>query len=107
MRKDFILLIVILSLAITGFLVTVYYSNYEIDTTTWLEKDKGDGPWKLQSGNRDEEEALEEAMKNAYKDDVIIIKETPSAHEVIFSTEKGLQQNTRFHQSERMPEVKY
>lgn len=104
MRKDLQIVLSILAIIVVGLLVTYYYSKNQVQTTVWIDKKGGDGPYKLRTGDRD----LEEKKLKSYDDDNNIkFKEHPSEHEVIFSTAKGLQQDAKFHKSENVPEAKY
>lgn len=104
MRKDLQIVLLIFATIVAVLLVTYYYSKNQVQTTVWIDKKGGDGPYKLRTGDRD----LEEEKLKSYDDSKNIkFKAHPSDHEVIFSTAKGLQQDAKFHQSENVPEAKY
>jgi len=104
MSKDVIILLSILVFIVIGILGAYYFSRIDIKTTVWVDKQNGGGPYQLRTGSREEEEKL---MEKHYDDEIIRFKEKPSEHEVIFTTAKGLLKNEEFHQSDRVPEVKY
>ena len=108
MKKELQIVLSVLAVIIFIVLGTYYSSNQQMTTTIWQEKDSGEGPWKMQTGSREEEEQKQKEMLNSYEDSKNIkFKEHPSDHEVIFTKSKGTDQEEKFHQTDKVPEVKY
>lgn len=105
MKKDFLILIAIVGVVILVLLAFFGLNNQnKFKQTVWIEKENGEGPWKLKSGSRSREESSQASGKG-YDD--IVIKKTTSSHRVIFSTSSSEVQEMFFYQDEKIPEVNY
>ena len=74
--------------------------------TRWVEKDSGDGPWKMATGSRTEEEEAEQLDKDLQLDGPFIILKTTSDVSVRFTTPTSAA-GQEMNRSEVIPRVDY
>ena len=115
MKRDMMVLIAVL----LGVLFFIFFSfglgSKKYTKTVWIEKQSGDGPYKMNSGSRSAEEgginiddkdpALPFAKKK--KSLELHINKTTSEYEVRLSSEKGALDDIIFNESESIPSVSY
>lgn len=105
LKGDLKLLLIVFGVMALILTVTIVLAQPAKVKSMWIEKEKGSGPWTIESGSRSEEEqqaALEESLK---LDGPFIILRTTSEVSVKFSTSSGEQRS--MNQSENIPNVAY
>lgn len=106
MKRDLKVLILVL-LAMGCLLATaIFLARTPQVKTRWVEKNSGDGPWKMATGSRSEEEKAEQSEKDLQLDGPFIILKTTSDVSVRFTTPTSAA-GQEMNRSEVIPQVDY